>query len=127
MGRVDGANSEGHRMERKGQGAVEGNGTGSNEKGLGACWVEDVHVERDKVPVCMTGVDQGRRSGRSGALAAPDPCYVWSHLLPFINNNLFNKNDLLEKSGADVPGIPGAATNNKAYYLGVGWMGWVRD
>ena len=117
MGRVDGANSEGHRMERKGQGAVEGNGTGSGEEGL-----DKEHGKRQGI--------YGRGWTRpviweKGALVAP--CYVWSHLLPFINNNLFNKNDLLEKSGADVPGIPGAATNNKAYYLGVGWMGWVRD
>ena len=45
----------------------------------------------------MTGVEQGRRSGRRGALVAP--CYVFTLLLPFINSefmNLFNKNDLHE-------------------------------
>ena len=48
---MDRTSSGGYRVEVGGQGAVEGNGTGSNEKGLGACWVEDVHVERDKVYV----------------------------------------------------------------------------
>ena len=50
----------------------------------------------------MTEVEEGRRHGRRGALAAP--CHIWSHFLVFyypllvvIYLILLNKNDLHEK------------------------------
>ena len=52
----------------------------------------------------MTEVEEGRRHGRRGALAAP--CHIWSHFLVFyypllvvIYLILLNKNDLHEILG----------------------------
>ena len=45
MGEMDRTSVGGYRVEGKGHGTMEGNGTGNNKKG----WVEDNVMERDKV------------------------------------------------------------------------------
>ena len=56
LGGMDRTSSGGHKVERKGQGTVEGNGTGSNEERLG-------QLRTWSGTRCMTRVEQGRRLG----------------------------------------------------------------
>ena len=64
--------------ERTGQ-TVENTEWGGMPRGSGGRWSKQCQgagCKTWKEARCTTGVDQGRRSGRRGALVAP--CYVWS-------------------------------------------------